>query len=176
MPFLPQTQQIIQTVTDLDTQLQAQTARADQLELIRQQHDAQIQALTAAQQTPSMSKYDIVLTSAKALDALGVPYKFGGNSISGMDCSAFTQFNFKQAGIVLPRVSRDQATVGSPVSATDHTQWKPGDLLFYDYSGEGVIDHVGMYIGNGLMIHTNTPATGINIKATGTPKIVRRVL
>lgn len=122
-----------------------------------------------------------VICAGMALDALGVPYVFGGETIKGMDCSGFTQFLYKfGANVSLPRVSKDQAKFGTEVNKDDQSTWRRGDLVFFDYSGDGVVDHVGIYIENGQMLHTNTPTTGINIKAvTGKEKActgVRRVL
>lgn len=110
-------------------------------------------------------KADTVLAIAKAFDALGIPYVFGGESRNGMDCSGFTQTIYKQVGVTLPRVSKDQAKVGTQIDKTNQAIWRKGDLIGFDYNKNGEIDHIGIYRGDGTMIHTNTPATGINIKA-----------
>jgi cell wall-associated NlpC family hydrolase len=110
-------------------------------------------------------KADTVIAIAKALDALGIPYVFGGESIKGMDCSGFVQFIYKQVGVSMNRVSKNQATQGTQINKKDSKVWRKGDLVAFDYSKNGEIDHIGIYLGNGTMIHTNTPATGINIKA-----------
>ena len=97
-----------------------------------------------------------------AMGLLGVAYHFGGNSpTSGLDCSGFMQYIFRRSmGITLPRSSRQMATVGEAVS---RTSLQPGDLVFFSPGGGG-ISHVGMYIGNGRMIHA--PRTGKNIEIT----------
>jgi peptidoglycan DL-endopeptidase CwlO len=121
-------------------------------------------------------KADIVIAIAKAFDALKIPYVFGGETIKGMDCSGFVQAIYKQVGVTLPRVSKDQAKVGTQIDPKNKALWRKGDLVSFDYSGDGTVDHIGIYMGDGNMIHTNTPATGINIKAVGSPVSVNRVL
>lgn len=86
-----------------------------------------------------------------AYTLLGVPYKWGGNGPSSFDCSGYTQWVYRNAaGINIPRVSRDQAQSGSPVSRGDY---KKGDLLYFDTSGNGSVSHVGIYIGGDKFIH-----------------------
>jgi cell wall-associated NlpC family hydrolase len=139
------------------------------LEQIRVQHDAQIAQLQRS------VKVETIIYGALLLKDMGIPYKYGGEweNDKAFDCSSFVQKLFKIAGVTLPRTSKDQALQGTTIAFKDAQR---GDLLFFDYSGDGVIDHVAIYLGDGTMIHTNTVATGINIKATGTPKIVKRIL
>lgn len=79
----------------------------------------------------------------------------------GFDCSSFTLRVYSQAGLNLPRVSRQQYHAGTPVALKDV---RPGDLLFwaYDTSNPGSIHHVAMYLGNGLMVHA--PHTGDHVR------------
>lgn len=109
----------------------------------------------------TQQKIDLTISVAKSL--IGTPYVWGGESLAegGFDCSGFTQYVFKQAGYTLNRVSVDQATQGTPVARTD---LKPGDLVFFDLAGDGRISHVGIYIGDGKMIHS--PKTGDYVKIT----------
>lgn len=97
-----------------------------------------------------------------AMGLLGVAYRFGGSSpTNGLDCSGFMQYIFKRSmRINLPRSSREMATVGTSVSKPN---LQPGDMVFFSQGG-GSISHVGMYIGNGRMIHA--PRTGRNIEIT----------
>lgn len=80
----------------------------------------------------------------------GINYVYGGSSPSGFDCSGLMQYVYAHFGISLPRTSFDQFGTGTAVSQSD---LKPGDLVFFNGAS-----HVGMYIGNGLMIHA--PHTG----------------
>jgi cell wall-associated NlpC family hydrolase len=136
---------------------------------------------SAPKATPEWEvKADTVIAIAKALNDLGIPYVFGGESIKGMDCSGFVQFIYKQIGISLPRVSRNQAKEGTQIDKKNDKLWRKGDLITFDYSDNGVVDHIGIYMGNGYMIHTNTPSTDINVKAvsdkTGDIATVNRVI
>lgn len=109
----------------------------------------------------SQQKINIVLSTGKSL--LGTPYVWGGESPQegGFDCSGFTQYVFRQAGYTLNRISSDQAKQGTYVSRSNI---RPGDLIFYSFQGDGNINHVGIYIGNGQMIHS--PKTGDVVKTT----------
>lgn len=85
-----------------------------------------------------------------ALRFLGIPYRWGGTSYSGMDCSGFVQKVFALHGIRLPRLGRHQAQVGTPIP--DLSMLQPGDRLYFR-SSKQPIAHTGIYIGNGYFIH-----------------------
>ncbi|MHA6697723.1 C40 family peptidase [Chryseobacterium sp. A301] len=72
---------------------------------------------------------------------LGAPYKYGGDTSSGFDCSGFTLVVFEQNEYKLPRRSSDQALTGDPIEIT---QVKPGDLLFFATGGGSRVSHVGI--------------------------------
>ncbi|MBM6699797.1 C40 family peptidase [Bifidobacterium pullorum subsp. saeculare] len=86
-----------------------------------------------------------------AMQFQGVPYVYGGSSPSGFDCSGFTQYVFGHFGISLGRTSEDQRGSGTRVSnpAPGDLMWKPG--------------HVGIYVGNGMMIHATKPGDVVKI-------------
>lgn len=111
--------------------------------------------------TTRQAKVDAVISQAKSF--LGTPYVYGGASPSdgGFDCSGFTKYVYGKSGYTLNRISKDQALNGTYV-ARGYTQ--PGDLVFYSFSGNGVINHVGIYLGDGKMI--NSPKTGDVVKIT----------
>lgn len=88
-----------------------------------------------------------------AFGYMGIPYKWGGTSAKGIDCSGFVQSVYKQYGATLPRVARDQANVGIPVPPTPE-HLRPGDRLYFKATHK-YIDHTGIYWGNGLMIHSS---------------------
>ncbi len=85
-----------------------------------------------------------------ALSEVGVPYVWGGESPSGFDCSGLVRFAYGQVGISLPHSSYALYDTGRAVS---RTSLRPGDILFFSRLG-----HVGIYVGNGRMVHA--PQTG----------------
>lgn len=102
-----------------------------------------------------------------ALQFVGNPYVSGGTSLTnGADCSGFTWAVHKAFGISIPRVSRDQAKSGKDISIGSV---QAGDIIYYG-------DHVGIYIGNGQIVHASSKKTGIKISSYTyrTPLCVRR--
>ena len=94
-----------------------------------------------------------VIAYAKTL--LGKPYVWGAQGPNSFDCSGFTYYVFKnKAGIILPRTSSAQSNYGTYVSRNN---LRAGDLVFFDTNGanNGQVSHVGLYIGNGQMIHAS---------------------
>ena len=87
---------------------------------------------------------------------LGVPYVFGGESASGMDCSGLVQTVFKELGVSMPRVVPDQARMGAEVPSL--AEAKPGDLLVA--KGEG---HIVIYLGDGKVLHAPRPGKDVQI-------------
>ncbi|WP_250675822.1 NlpC/P60 family protein [Paraclostridium ghonii] len=84
-----------------------------------------------------------------AKSKLGCKYVWGATGPNQFDCSGLTQFCHKQVGINIPRTSSEQSKSGKAVAKAN---LQAGDLLFFNTSGKGV-SHVGMYVGNGQMIH-----------------------
>ncbi|MGW1757011.1 NlpC/P60 family protein [Streptomyces mirabilis] len=94
------------------------------------------------------AKADKALAFARA--QIGKPYVWGATGPGSYDCSGLTQASWKAAGVDLPRTTWDQVNVGTTVPLSDI---KPGDLVFF-YDD---ISHVGLYVGNGMMIHAPKP-------------------
>lgn len=92
---------------------------------------------------------------AEARSWLGVPYRYGGNDRSGIDCSGLVLKVYLDAvGIALPRVSRQQCEYCTPIAMADAVK---GDLLFFATTkGSSAVSHVGIYIGRGRMIHASS--------------------
>lgn len=90
---------------------------------------------------------------------LGVPYLWGGSTPNGFDCSGYVQYVLKQAGISVPRTTEQQAQVGKYISKS---ALRPGDLVFLQNTYRAGISHVGIYIGNGQMIHASS-SKGVTI-------------
>ena len=89
-----------------------------------------------------------------ATAAMGTPYQWGGNGANGtgFDCSGLIQYSYKQHGIQLPRISRDQARMGREVEKRLDAL-APGDILTFSNSGNQVT-HVALYVGEGKFIHS----------------------
>jgi peptidoglycan DL-endopeptidase CwlO len=97
---------------------------------------------------------------AAGLTRIGDPYVWGATGPDEFDCSGLVQWAFHQVGINLPRTSFAQATVGTPVSRDD---LQPGDVVFF-YSDAS---HVGIYAGNGLMLHASTFGVPVAVAPMG---------
>ncbi len=97
-----------------------------------------------------------------AIEAEGTPFLWGGNDLNtGVDASGFTQAVFGEFGYELPRTSREQAAQYEEVSL-DSLQ--PGDLIFYETTGDNKVSHVGIYIGNDEIIHAKNAQRGVVIE------------
>ncbi|MCI9156214.1 MAG: SH3 domain-containing protein [Lawsonibacter sp.] len=95
-----------------------------------------------------------------ALQFLGCRYVYGGSSPKGFDCSGFTSYVYKQFGYSLNRTASAQLDNGTPVAKED---LQPGDLVMFKEGGSKRASHVGMYIGNGQIIHASTASVGVII-------------
>ncbi|MGY1652369.1 C40 family peptidase [Geodermatophilus sp. SYSU D01119] len=103
-------------------------------------------AATAAAAAPGPAAATAVQT---ALGQIGDPYVWGASGPDGFDCSGLTQYAYAAAGISLPHSSKAQSTMGTPVS---RSELLPGDIVYF-YSP---VSHVGIYIGDGKMVHART--------------------
>jgi cell wall-associated NlpC family hydrolase len=91
-----------------------------------------------------------------ALAQVGDPYVWAGDGPDAFDCSGLTRYAWAAAGVSLPHSSSAQSTLGTPVSSAD---LQPGDLVFF-YSP---VSHVGIYIGNGQMVHAGSSGDVVKI-------------
>lgn len=92
--------------------------------------------------------------------AVGRPYAWGGNGPSSFDCSGLTQWAYGRAGVSLPRTSQAQRGAGRQVPLS---QAQPGDLVIYRSDGS----HVGMYVGNGQVVHAPYPGARVRYDPVG---------
>jgi murein DD-endopeptidase len=91
----------------------------------------------------------------RAMSLLGTPYKWGGASPGGFDCSGLVRFVHEQLGIYTPRTAQEQYSAARRVKISGI---EPGDLLFFRTDGDKRISHVAIYTGEGRFIHA--PKTG----------------
>lgn len=85
---------------------------------------------------------------------IGTPYKYGGSTPAGFDCSGFTGHVYQQVGISLPRSARAQQAAATRISTP-----RPGDLVFYNFPAT----HVMIYVGNGLVIDSPSPGKTVQV-------------
>lgn len=91
--------------------------------------------------------------AAAALQQIGVPYRYGGASPAGFDCSGLVQYSYGIAGRDLPRTT---GALWSEAATVDRKSLRAGDLLFFRFDGK--MSHVGLYLGNGRFVHA--PSSG----------------
>ena len=134
----------------------------ERLELLRQQRLAAAQAAQAAPAAPAPAAPDVPASGRAgaavryAMAQVGDAYVWGATGPSAYDCSGLTMMAWAQAGVGLPHSSSAQQGAGRRVAESD---LKPGDLVFY-YSP---VHHVGMYIGNGMIVHAANPSSGVQV-------------
>jgi cell wall-associated NlpC family hydrolase len=141
---------------DLTANIADYQAQYDALSVEQQQQVAEEQAGPALQApaTVTASSEAAQVAVDTALAQLGDPYVWGAGGPNAFDCSGLTQYAYAAAGITLPHSSKAQSTMGTAVS---RSELQPGDLVFF-YSP---VSHVGMYIGNGQMVHASTAGSPV---------------
>ena len=102
---------------------------------------------------------------------LGVPYKLGGSTLRGIDCSAFVKKIYEIFNIELPRTTREQFSVGKKV---EKDQLEEGDLVFFKRRGNSA--HVGIYIGDNQFVHASSYNRQVKIDYLDTPYYSKRFL
>ena len=96
---------------------------------------------------------------ATARNYLGYNYAYGGSSPStGFDCSGFAQYVYSSNGYSIGRTCSSQLNYGTPVSKSELQE---GDLVFFNNTSDGSVGHVGIYAGNGTIIHSSNPRSGV---------------
>ena len=104
-----------------------------------------------------------------ALGFLGAPYRLGGSSVTGIDCSAFVKKIYQFFNVDLPRTAFEQYHVGMRVARSDLAE---GDLIFF--KTRKTIGHVGIYIGNNQFVHAASRKKGVRVDNLNTPYYDRR--
>ncbi len=89
---------------------------------------------------------------------VGTPYRYGGTTPNGFDCSGLVYYSYQQAGQVVPRTSAAQFSSANRISLKDA---RPGDLLFF--ASRKSVDHVAIYLGDDMFVHA--PSSGKRVSA-----------
>jgi peptidoglycan DL-endopeptidase LytE len=106
-----------------------------------------------------------------ALGFLGAPYRLGGSSVTGIDCSGFVRKIYQFFNINLPRTAFEQSRVGMRVPRQELAE---GDLLFFNT--RKTLGHVGIYIGNNEFVHACSRKKGVRVDNLDTPYYDRRFI
>ena len=150
---------------EAEAQAQAEQAAAEQAEsqaapAVSTEDDAEPTAAPASSSVPQGVGSDAVAIGS---NYLGTPYAWGGGAPGGFDCSGFVSYVYAQMGISLPHQSGDILNSGTVISASEA---RPGDILWWP-------GHVGIYAGNGQVLHS-TPGPGVSItNIWGSPTYLR---
>ena len=102
--------------------------------------------------------------AAIAAAQVGVPYRYGGRSTEGFDCSGLVSYAYGRAGRTVPRTTGALWRQLRPVAAGE---LKPGDVLFFDIAGKP--SHVGLYLGQGRFVHAPSTGREVSIDELETP-------
>ena len=160
------------TETTTETASQAPSETATESAATETSSEASAEAAPAAETTSAAAAVSSHGESVAdfAVQFVGNPYVYGGTSLTnGADCSGFVMSVYKNFGVSLPHSSSGDRNVGTDVGGLENAQ--PGDIVCYT-------GHVGIYIGDGQIVHASTASTGIKISEADyrTPVAVRRVL
>ena len=138
-------------------QARREAARRAMVAAARPGQDARVRRLA---DSPAPSPAAAAAVRA-ALGQVGKPYRWGATGPASFDCSGLTRFAYTAAGLSLPRTSRQQWSAGRHLEVAG---LRPGDLVFWahDPANPATIHHVGMYVGQGLMVHA--PHTGALVR------------
>ena len=102
--------------------------------------------------------------AAVALDQVGVPYRYGGSTPSGFDCSGLVQYSYTRAGVRVPRTTGQLWSASNPVGSDE---LRAGDLLFF--SIEGKMSHVGVYLGQQRFVHAPQSGRKVSVASLNSP-------
>lgn len=139
-----------QIIGDLGEDL-AELEQEDNFEYDAEQFQMLLMSLLDNETTAAGIQKSTILN--QAMELFGIKYKFGGTSTNGFDCSAFTRYvYYKVANIILPRTAREQINYGKVIKKQEELQF--GDLVFFHTYSKKFPSHVGIYLADGLFVHS----------------------
>lgn len=124
----------------------------------------------AAPNSLAYAKGSMILRIAQS--HIGTPYRYGGDSPQGFDCSGLVQYSHKNAGIAIPRTAHDQYKAATPVRMAE---LQPGDVIFFRQNFRRV-SHVGIYAGQGKFIHAPNSGKRVKLTALTNPYWSKRIV
>jgi LysM repeat protein len=154
----------------LEQKVDAETAAAYH-EAVGKNVEEEIRKTSENEEFAEKPMKEKLIVFAKKL--LNIPYKFGGNSILGIDCSAYVKKVYGLLGIELPRTAREQFQAGG--ETVDRDDLSIGDLVFFR-TYASFPSHVGIYIGNNLFIHASSKGKKVTIDSLETPYYLKRFI
>lgn len=152
-----------------ETKEEVKEEKVEETKVEEQKQEEKVEQQEEVKEEEKVEEVVVETSSSNAVQSIlnlayskqGSPYVWGAEGPNSFDCSGFTSYVFKNAvGINLPRTSSAQSGYGKTVSRAN---LQPGDLVFFNTNGSGV-SHVGIYVGNGNMIHS--PSSGKSVSVT----------
>ncbi len=99
-----------------------------------------------------------------AYEQVGAPYRYGGSSPRGFDCSGLVQYSYARAGVDVPRTTSALWQSSTPVTRAN---LKPGDILFFNVDGK--MSHVGVYLGSRRFVHAPSTGRSVSVASLDSP-------
>ena len=120
-----------------------------------------VKSRPAAAEPVAQSRTSVARQAAEiALRQVGVPYRYGGSTPSGFDCSGLVHYSYQRAGKAVPRTTKQ---LWEATSAVDNENIRVGDLLFFRFDGK--MSHVGMYIGDSRFVHAPSSGKTVSVES-----------
>ena len=104
------------------------------------------------------------IAAAVALDQVGVPYRYGGSSPTGFDCSGLVQYSYSRAGKRIPRTT---GQLWSSTAVVAGSELRIGDVLFFNIDGK--MSHVGLYLGGRRFVHAPSSGRAVSVASLDSP-------
>jgi peptidoglycan DL-endopeptidase LytE len=153
----------------LEEKVDATTAEA-YTKMQSQKFEEEIKQVSESEEFKAKDSPNKLITFAKKM--INIPYKFGGNSILGIDCSAYVKKVYGLLDVELPRTAREQFNTGETV---EKDELSIGDLVFFR-TYASFPSHVGIYLGNDLFIHASSRGKKVTIDSLETPYYLKRFI